>query len=164
MMNSAFFYLNGTIRSVIMDRSVPLVAVEQVSCVYFFYDIIQTVIVSVGDDGITLLLEFLEVIYDFASEERRVIGKRWLVDDDVGAFGFDSFHDTLYRTLTEVVGVAFHSQSIDTYGDLFFMGLIIGVYFVVIIITGHLQNLIGDEIFSGAVALYDGRHHVLRDI
>ena len=48
-----------------------------------------------------------------------MIGKRWLVDDDVGAFGFDSFHDTLYRTLTEVVGVAFHSQSIDTYNDLF---------------------------------------------
>ena len=39
-----------------------------------------------------------------------MIGKRWFVDDDV---------DTLYRTLTEVVGVAFHSQSIDTYGDLF---------------------------------------------
>ena len=49
-------------------------------------------------------------VYDFASEERRVIGKRWFVDDDV---------DTLYRTLTEVVGVAFHSQSIDTYDDLF---------------------------------------------
>ena len=68
-----------------------------------------------------------------------MIRKCRLVDDDVDTFGYDSFHDTLYRTLTEVVGVAFHSQSIDTYGDLFFMGLIIGVYFVVIIITRHLQ-------------------------
>ena len=34
-------------------------------------------------------------------------------------FCYDSFHDTWYRTLTEVVGVAFHSQSIDTYNDLF---------------------------------------------
>ena len=42
-----------------------------------------------------------------------------LVDDDVGAFCYDSFRETLYRALTEVVGVAFHSQSIDTYNDLF---------------------------------------------
>lgn len=48
-----------------------------------------------------------------------MIRKRWLVDDDVDTFCYDSFHDTLYRTLTEVVGVAFHSQSIDTYDDLF---------------------------------------------
>ena len=112
-----------------------LVAVEQIPCIYFFYDIIQTALVSVGDDGVTLLLEFFQVIYDLASEERRVIRKRWLVDDDVGAFCFDPFHDTLYRTLTEVVGVAFHSQSIDTYGDLFFAGFITGVCFVVAIIT-----------------------------
>lgn len=80
------------------------------------------------------MFEFLRVIYDLTSEERHVIGKRWIENDDVGAFCFDAFHDTLYRTLTEVVGVTCHSQSIDTYGDLFFVGLIIGVYFDVIII------------------------------
>ena len=35
-----------------------LVAVEQIPCIYFFYDIIQTALVSVGDDGVTLLFEF----------------------------------------------------------------------------------------------------------
>ena len=137
---------------------------KQVSCIYFWGDIIQTDIVSVGNDGVALLLEFLQIVYDFTSEEGRMIRKSRFVNDDVGAFGFDPFHDTLDRTLTEVVGVAFHSQSIDTYGDLFFMGLIIGVCFVVAIITGLFQHLIGDKIFSGAVAFYNGRHHVLRDI
>ncbi len=32
------------------------------------------------------------------------------------------------------------------------------------IVAGHLEDLVGDEVFAGAVALDDGGHHVLRHV
>ena len=32
------------------------------------------------------------------------------------------------------------------------------------VVAGHFEDLVGDEVFAGAVALDNGRHHVLRDI
>ena len=34
----------------------------------------------------------------------------------------------------------------------------------VVIPAGHAEDLIGDEVFAGAVAFHDCRHHVLRDV
>ena len=36
------------------------------------------------------------------------------VDNHLGSLGLDTLHHTLDRTLTEVVGVAFHREAINT--------------------------------------------------
>ena len=46
-----------------------LVALEDVAGVDFFLDIVQAVVVTVGDDGLALALEFIKVVDDFAAEE-----------------------------------------------------------------------------------------------
>ena len=46
-----------------------LVALEDVAGVDFFLDIVQAIVVTVGDDGLTLALEFIKVVDDFAAEE-----------------------------------------------------------------------------------------------
>ena len=46
-----------------------LVALEDVAGVDFFLYIVQAVVVTVGDDGLALALEFIKVVDDFAAEE-----------------------------------------------------------------------------------------------
>ena len=41
---------------------------------------------------------------------------------------------------------------------------IVGVGGGVVVVSCHLQNAVGDEIFAGAVALHDCAHHVLRNV
>ena len=109
-------------------RPAPLVTVEQVSCIYFANHIVKAVVIAVGNDGVALLLKFSKVDYDFTAEKGGFILQRGFVNDDVCTFRFDTFHDTLNRTLSEIVRITFHSESVDTYGHLLFVGLIIGVW------------------------------------
>ena len=46
-----------------------LVALEDVAGVDFFLYIVQAVVVTVGDDGLALALEFIKVVDDLAAEE-----------------------------------------------------------------------------------------------
>lgn len=46
-----------------------LIALEDVAGVDFFLYIVQAVVVTVGDDGLALALEFIKVVDDFAAEE-----------------------------------------------------------------------------------------------
>ena len=82
-----------------------LVATENVSCIYFVINIIQTSIVSVSNDGMTLDFKLLQVIYYLAAKECSTIFKCWLVDDDFCALCFDALHDALNGRLTEVVTI-----------------------------------------------------------
>ena len=92
-----------------------LVSLENVSGIYFINYVIKAAVISVGDDGLALTLELLEIIYNFASVEGCAVFESWLIDDDVCAFGLDSFHYTLYGTLAEIVRVALHCKSVYAY-------------------------------------------------
>lgn len=93
-----------------------LISSEEVASVDFVLDIVQDRVVTVGDDGLGLLLESREVVDDLTAEEGAAVLEGGLVDDDVGSLGFDALHDALDGALTEVVGVGFHGEAEDTDG------------------------------------------------
>ena len=58
-----------------------LISFKDISCIYFFFYIVQTTIISVGDNCLALFLKFFQIIDYFASEECCTIFQRWLVDN-----------------------------------------------------------------------------------
>ena len=94
-----------------------LISSEDVSCIDLFLYIVETRVISVGDDGIGLCLELGEVIDYEATEEGTAIFEGWLIDDNIGSLSLDALHDALDGGLSEVVGVGLHGQAIETDGD-----------------------------------------------
>ena len=90
------------------------VALENVSSIHFLSDIVQASIIAVGDDGLALGFELIEVVDDLRAKERFAIGNGWLIDDDFCTFGLDALHNALDSTLAEVIAVRLHSEAIDT--------------------------------------------------
>ena len=72
-----------------------LVSAEDVARVDFVFHVIQAIIETVGDDGMTLRLEVFEVVDNLAAEEGGAVLKGWLVDDDLGSLCLDTLHDAL---------------------------------------------------------------------
>ena len=109
-------------------------------------------------------LELGEVVDHAAAEERGAVLEGRLVDYDRRAFGLDALHHALNRRLAEIVGIRLHRQTVDTNDTFLFRRRTKGVVSGVIVVTGHFKHLVCDEILARAVALDDGRHHVLRHI
>ena len=146
--------------------AVTLVALKNISCINLLLHIIQHSIIAVGNDSMALSLELDKVINHLAAKEQAAVFKGRLVDNDLGTFGFDAFHNALDGTLTEVIGVALHCEAEDANSRCLKAGIVLGVYIIlsVVVITSHLEYLVGNEVLTGAVALYNGAHHVLRNI
>ena len=77
-----------------------------------------------------------------------------------------SSRDTLDGGLTEVVGIGFHRQPVDANSGSGEWRVESGelIVFGIRIVAGHLEDLVGDEVFPRAVAFNDGGHHVLRNV
>ena len=58
-----------------------------------------------------------------AAEEGIAVFQCRLIDDHSCALGLDALHNTLNRTLTEVIAVALHGQTIHTDGHWLFLVL-----------------------------------------
>lgn len=82
-----------------------LVSAEDVSGIYFVLDVVETLVVTIGDNGLTLSLECIEIVDDPAAKECASVLEGRLIDYDLGTFGLNPFHDTLNAALAEVVGV-----------------------------------------------------------
>ena len=138
-----------------------LVAAEEVARVHLFLYIVQLGVVAVGDDGLGLGFEGGEVVHHAAAEEGFAVLERGFVDDDGGAFGFDALHHALDRTLAEVVGVRLHGEA-ENADDAraFGRGAEVAVV-VVVVVTGHFEYAVGDEVFARGVGVDDGAHEVL---
>ena len=80
-----------------------LVPSEDVSRIYLLLHVVKVSVIAVGDDGLALCLEGVEVVHHLAAEEGAAILQGGFVDDDLRALGFYSFHHALYRGLAEVV-------------------------------------------------------------
>ena len=94
---------------------------KQISRIYLVFHIIQHGIIPVCDYTAAFFLEFLEVVDDFGTKECAPVFKGGLVDYNCGSFGFDTLHDTLDRTLAEVVRVGFHGKTVNANYDLFLL-------------------------------------------
>ena len=138
-----------------------LVAAKEVARVHLFLHIVQLGIVAVGDDGLGLGFEGGEVVHHAATEEGFAVLERGFVDDDGGAFGFDALHHALDRTLAEIVGVRLHGEA-ENADDAraFSRGAEVTVVLVVVV-TGHFEYAVGDEVFARGVGVYDGAHEIL---
>ena len=128
------------------------------------FHIIQTSIIPVGNDGMALALESIQVIHHLAAEERAAIFECRFIDDDFRAFGLDALHHTLNARLAEVVRVRFHRQAIHADDTLPLLGRIEVSTVVVVVVTGRVQYAVGNEILARAVAFHDGLDEVFRDI
>ena len=85
-----------------MKRSV---AAENVACIDLVLNIVEASIIAVGNDGLALCLELVDIVDHLASEEAAAIFECWLVDYDLSALGLDTLHDALDSRLTEIVGI-----------------------------------------------------------
>ena len=126
---------------------------EDVAGVHARGDVGQIGAGAVGQDGVGKALELGQVVDHAAAEEGSAVVEGGFVDNHRGAFGLDALHHALYRRLAEVVGVRLHRKPVNAYCHRVLGGP-----------AGHFQNLIGNEILAGAVALHDGAHHVLRNV
>ena len=105
-----------------------------------------------------------EVVHHAAAEEGFAVLERGFVDDDGGTFGLDALHHALDRTLTEVVGVRLHGEA-ENADDAraFCRGAKIAIALVVVV-AGHVEHAVGDEVFARGVGVDDGAHEVLRHV
>lgn len=139
-----------------------LVSFKNVSCVDFVRHVVEDRVVAVGYDSFRAGLEGGEIVDDFAAEEGFSVFKRRLIDDNFGAFCFDAFHHALYGALAEVVGVGFHSQSVDSDSNLFFTSCVPGAGGRVV--SCFCKYLVSNEVFAGTIGFYDRSDKVFRNV
>ena len=134
-----------------------LISLENISGIDFLFYIIQALVIAVRNDGLTLLLELIQVINNLAAKESVAFFQGRLINNDSCALSLDALHNTLNGTLTEVVAVTLHSQTINAYNNFFLLALIPAV--ICFISTSNLQNTVSDEIFScSGVFPHEYRH------
>ena len=90
-----------------------LVALEYVSCIDFVYHIVETTVVPISNNRLTLLFKLRQIIHHLASEERFAIGNRGLVDDDLGNVGVDAIDDAPDGAMADGVEDGLHGDVED---------------------------------------------------
>ena len=125
----------------------------------FLFDVIEAAVVAVGDDTVALLFEVVEVVDDSAAKEGVTVFQCRFIDDHLGAFGFHPFNHALNATLAEIVTIALHRQTVYAYNDFFLAALIPRA--VGSVVSGFFQYLVGDEVFSGAIAVNNSLDEIL---
>ena len=61
--------------------------------------------------------ELIQIIYNFTSKKGDTIFESWFINNNSCTLRRDTLHDTLNPALAEVVGIAFHGKSVDTYNN-----------------------------------------------
>ena len=141
-----------------------LIALENIPCVDFFSYVVQCAIVSVGNDFVAFRLEFLQIVYYQTAKEGCSIFECWLVNKHLCTFRLYALHNSLDRTLTEIIAVRLHRQSVDAYHAFLFYRRIVVSLFVIIVISSFVQHLVGNEILACTVAFHNGLNQVFRHI
>ena len=100
--------------TMVKRRMTILISTENVAGIYFLFYIVQAAVIAIGNDGLRLLLENIEIIHYPTTEEGGAIGQGRFVHNDLGSLGLDAFHHALDGALTEIVAIGFHGQSIDS--------------------------------------------------
>ena len=141
-----------------------LVSLEDISCIYLIFYIIQTSIIAVGYDSLALCLECCHIIYYSAAKEGCTIFQCRLVDNHLCTLCLDSLHDALDSRLAEVITVTLHRQAINSYHTVVFLTCIITIGIGIAVITSLSEHGIGNIVFSCTVTLNNCFYQVLRNI
>lgn len=91
--------------------------------------------------------KFFQVVYDYAVKKQVAVGEGGLVDDHGDALGLNALHHALDGARPEVVAVALHGQAVHANG-----------------VRSPGDDRVCDKVFPGAVGVYDGLDHILRDL
>ena len=152
-----------------LDKSKDLkyrgsISSEDIPRVYFLFYIIQALVISVRDNSLRHLLEFLQVVHHRASKECAAIFQSRLIDHHGGSLCLDPLHDPLDTALAEVIRITLHSQSIHTnYTFLFLISAVIAAVEIVIV-TSLFQYTVSNKIFPGPITFHDRLYQILRYI
>lgn len=115
-----------------------LVPSKYISGVHFLLHIIKAFIIAVGNDSMTTAFEIRKIIDNKTTKEGCTVFKCRLIDNNLCPFSLNALHNSLDRTLAEVVTIRLHCQSINTNDTFFlFVGIIVSTV-VVIIITSRV--------------------------
>lgn len=137
---------------------------ENIPRVNLLCHVIQTFVIPVGQDHLGPALELIQIIDNPAAEKGSPILQRGLIDDHRRALGLDPLHHPLDAALAEIIRMAFHGQPVHpNHTFLFLPGLILPVL-VIIIIPGHSQHPVGNEVLPRPVALHNGPDEIFRHI
>jgi len=109
----------------------------QISGIYFLPDIIQTAVIPVRNNSITMALEHSQVIHHFATEERRAVLQCRFVNNNRCALCLDALHNTLNGALAEVIRIVLHCQPIDADGHVLFPADIPGTVGLIVACKMH---------------------------
>lgn len=120
----------------LIHKNLLLIPPENIPRINLAHHIVQTTIISIGNDNVAHLLKLGEVVHHGTAEERAAILQRRLIDDHTGAFRLDTLHHALDRGLAEVVAVRFHRQAIDTDHAILFLRAPVIIPVVVTVIAG----------------------------
>lgn len=90
---------------------------KNVPCIDLVLHIIQARVIAVGDNGLGLLFEGIQIVDYTAAKEGAAVFEGGFIDDDIGSLGLDTLHDALDGRLAEIVRAGLHRQAIDTDGD-----------------------------------------------
>ena len=72
-----------------------LIPPENITCVNLLLNIIQTRVIAVGNNSLTLFLECIQVVDYAATKESTTIFKSGFVDNYLCSFCLNAFHDAL---------------------------------------------------------------------
>lgn len=74
-----------------------LISPKNVACVDLVLNIVENRVVAVGDDGVALGLESVEVADNLRAEEHCAVFQGGLIDDNLCTLSLDALHNTLDR-------------------------------------------------------------------
>ena len=117
-----------------------LISSKYIPRVNLIFNIIQNGVITIGHDGIAEGLKLFEVIHHLAAKECGSILQRRFIYYHRRTLSFNTLHDTLNGTLTKVIGITLHRQTINADGNLFFPLLIVSTLVGVIIISCLSKN------------------------
>ena len=72
-----------------------LIPSEDISCIDFFFHVIQAFVISIRNDCMATLLEIIKIIDYQTAKESGTIFECWLIDNDLCSLCFNAFHDSL---------------------------------------------------------------------
>ena len=140
------------------------IALKNISCVYFIIHIIQALVVAVCDDSVAHFLELIQIVDNQTAKEGIAIFQGRLIDDHSCTLCLDALHDTLNGTLTEVIAVALHGQTVHADGHRLLLLLIVFIVLVIAVVASQFQDAISNEVLSGSITLNNSFNQVLRHI
>lgn len=87
------------------NQNFQSVSSKNIPRINLFLHVIETSIITVGDDSLALSFELYYIIHYFTAEECAIILKRRFVDDYLGSLCLNALHYALNGRLAEVVRV-----------------------------------------------------------